>query len=81
MVISAPGSSILTPPSWGDLALRGRGDVTTDPEAPVVPEKAPPMPTREDPRYPSHTPPRPQQEPSPVELPDDESFPACWRAR
>jgi hypothetical protein len=81
MVISALIGRILTPPSWAGIALEGRDDVTTDPEAPVMPERGPPMPRREDPRYPSHTPPRPQQDPSPVELPDDESFPACWRDR
>lgn len=52
----------------------------SEPDAPVKPEERPATaPQREDPRYPSHTPPSPETKPSrpcPIEDPE-EGYPAC----
>lgn len=65
---------------WTEVVVPFRSGASPDTEAPPQPEKARPVPTPEDPRYPSHTPPEKNPGPChPDQLPDDESFPACRR--
>ena len=68
--------------SWAHaLAVPTRTLTTSEPEAPVKPEERPTLPPqREDPHYPTHTPPKPGTQPAapcPGTDDPDEGYPAC----
>lgn len=68
-------------PDMGALVAPMRQVAVSEPEAPVKPAERPTeTPRRDDPRYPTHTPPKPGTQPSfpcPGTDDPDESYPAC----